>query len=518
MVSLVKTLRSLVVALLVGSALALMPGAANAAPPPVAQPIRVGIYTNYPLVFEKAGLPTGFHLELLKAVAQSEGWTLEYQFSGSLKNVLDGLRAGSIDLGLGLIPTLDRRQYLDFTNEKNVLVTGQLFVTPERSDIRSMSDLEGKSIALINQDGIGQNFIETCAQLKIAPQVAQVNSYEELVEAVATRVVDAGLLNALQGQQFAKVYQIQPTPVVLKSREVQFAVAKGRNALVITTLDRYLHTWKATGNSVYQTLEQEYFGEHADKQGEWSKRQILGAVSLCLLLLAFGVVLGNFLAADAANASPRAGRGHIRQVIIFVLAITIAFWLMDSLVAWLLFNADLQLTLLQWTVTKVPAENLYIRAMLFLVCCVFGIYIVRYIGRSEKVLNALILRLRGFEQLADNARDMVYRMALPSGRYEFVSRAATEIFGYTPAEFYSRPLLIKELVHRDWQEPFRLQWEELLTGKTPPAFEYQVVTKKGETRWVNQRTTVYLDEKGAPVAIEGIVTDVTAQRQAAANG
>ncbi len=509
-----KVLQSYLVALLLGSVVALTSGSALA-DSAAAEPLRVGIYTNYPVVFEKAGLPTGFHLELLKAVAKNEGWLLQYQFSGSLKNVLDGLRAGSIDLGLGLIPTADRREYLDFTSVKNALVSGQLFVMPERGDIRSMNDLDGKDVALINQDGIGQNFVEICAQLKIAPRVTAVNSYEELVEAVASRVVAGGLFTSLQGQQFAKLYQLHPTPIVLKAREVQYAVAKGKHAAVITALDHYLHTWKATDNSVYHALEQEFYGDPPNQPVEWSKRQILGAVSLCLLLLAFGVVLGNFLAADAANTSPRAGRGHIRQVLIFIVAITIGFWVMDSLVAWLLFNADLQLTLLQWTVTQVPAENLYIRAMLFLVCCVFGIYIIRYIGRSEKVLNALIMRLRGFEQLADNARDMVYRMALPSGRYEFVSRAATEILGYSPAEFYGRPLLIKELVHRDWHERFSRQWQELLSGNTPPYFEFQVVTKGGETRWINQRTTLYFDKSGTPVAVEGIITDITAQKLAA---
>lgn len=512
MVSPIRCLRSLVVVLLLVSSITHMPELAGAGTASV-EPIRVGVYTNYPLIFEKEGLPTGFHVELLKAVAHSEGWKLEYQFSGSLKNVLDGLRSGSLDLGLGLIPTADRRAYLDFTSERNALVTGQLFALPERTDIRAMGDLAGKSVALIAQDGISQNFVEICGQLKVVPQVLQVNSYEELVEAVATRAVDGGLFTTLQGRQFAKLYQIQPTPIILKAREVQFAVAKGRNAFMITALDHYLHTWKATGNSPYHLLEEEFYGDLANKSSAWSKRQILGAVSLCLLLVAFGVILGNFLAADAENTSPRASRGHVRQVVIFVLAITVAFWVMDSLVAWLLFNGDLQLTLLQWTVTKVPAENLYIRGMLFLVCCVFGIYIVRYIGRSEKVLNALIMRLRGFEQLADNAQDMVYRMALPSGRYEFVSRAASEIFGYSPAEFYSRPLLIKELVHRDWQERFAHQWQELLAGRTPPYFEYQVVNKAGETRWINQRTTLYFDEKGTPVAMEGILTDITAQKQ-----
>ncbi len=67
-----KVLQSYLVALLLGSVVALTSGSALA-DSAAAEPLRVGIYTNYPVVFEKAGLPTGFHLELLKAVAKKAG-------------------------------------------------------------------------------------------------------------------------------------------------------------------------------------------------------------------------------------------------------------------------------------------------------------------------------------------------------------------------------------------------------------------------------------------------------------
>lgn len=478
--------------------------------------IRVGIYNNYPLIYEKAGIPTGFQLELLKEVAQEEGWTLDYQFSGSLKNVLQGLEAGTLDLGLGIVPTEGRRQFLDFTDEQNALLTGQIFVMPGRSDIDDISALEGKTVAFINQGVIGDNFVETCDKLKIAPVYTRVNSYGELAEAVATGAVDAGLFNELQGHQFAELYKIQPTGIVFKSYEAQYAVPKGKNTSVIATLDRYMHTWKTIENSTYHQLDKEFLQEGSAKSPEWTSRQLLLAISSCLLLLIFAVILGNFLSGESQNSYARISKDYVRHIIIFVAAISLSFWVMDSLVAWLLFNNDLQMSLLQWTITKVPPENLYIRGMLFLVCCVFGIYLVKYIHRYEELLNVLVMSLKRFEQLTDNARDMLYRMSLPSGRYEFVSKASSEIFGYSPEEFYRRPLLIKQMVHQDWQDDFSRQWEELLSGKVPPYYEYRIVTKSGESRWVNQRNTVYYNESGTPVAIEGIVTDITELKKAAA--
>jgi PAS domain S-box-containing protein len=48
----------------------------------------------------------------------------------------------------------------------------------------------------------------------------------------------------------------------------------------------------------------------------------------------------------------------------------------------------------------------------------------------------------------------------------------------------------------------------------PPFYEYQIVHRSGEVRWINQRNMLIRDEQGAPMAIEGVVSDVTERRQA----
>jgi PAS domain-containing protein len=73
-----------------------------------------------------------------------------------------------------------------------------------------------------------------------------------------------------------------------------------------------------------------------------------------------------------------------------------------------------------------------------------------------------------FRRLAENARDMVYRMSLPDGRYEYVSPASSDLFGYSPDEFYSSPMLIREVIHPDWRDCFAEEWGKLLAGDVPP--------------------------------------------------
>ncbi len=115
-----------------------------------------------------------------------------------------------------------------------------------------------------------------------------------------------------------------------------------------------------------------------------------------------------------------------------------------------------------------------------------------------------------FRRLTENARDMIYRMSLPDGRYEYVSPASVEILGYTPESFLDSPKLIIKAIHPEWMDYFQEQWSALLLGDMPPFYEYQIIHgQTGETRWLHQRNVLIRDDEGRPLAIEGIVTDIT---------
>ena len=117
-----------------------------------------------------------------------------------------------------------------------------------------------------------------------------------------------------------------------------------------------------------------------------------------------------------------------------------------------------------------------------------------------------------FRRLAENARDFIYRMSLPDGAYEYVSPAVTELTGYAPEEFYHNPQLLREFIHPEWSGYMEEEWSRLLKGEMPPTYEFQIIHRSGDVRWVNQRNIMVRDENGRPVAIEGIVTDITERK------
>jgi PAS domain S-box-containing protein len=163
------------------------------------------------------------------------------------------------------------------------------------------------------------------------------------------------------------------------------------------------------------------------------------------------------------------------------------------------------------------SHNLYLllAVLTVVLTLLVGLFVYRYRQRELKDNHALQESQQRFHRLSENAQDVIYRMSLPDGRYEYISSAATEIFGYTPKEFIATPLLIRKITHPDWQEYFRKEHEKLLTGEMPPTYEYQILHgRTGETRWLNQRNVLIRDPEGNPVAIEGIVTDITDRRQA----
>lgn len=126
---------------------------------------------------------------------------------------------------------------------------------------------------------------------------------------------------------------------------------------------------------------------------------------------------------------------------------------------------------------------------------------------AEKELN----RSEGrFRRLLENAPDMIYRMSIPEGRYEYVSPASEEICGFTPEQILGNPQFFRDCLHPDWHGYYKEEWKKLIIGEIPSFYQYQIIHgKTGQVRWLNQRNVLVTDNTGKPRAIEGIVTDVT---------
>jgi len=131
----------------------------------------------------------------------------------------------------------------------------------------------------------------------------------------------------------------------------------------------------------------------------------------------------------------------------------------------------------------------------------------------KQIENELRESEEKYRRITENAKDMIYRMSLPDGHYEYVSPASLDLFGYPPEKFYESPVLIQKIIHPDWINYFKEEWTNLVSGNLPQFYEYQIIHKSGEQKWMNQRNVLICDDNGQAIAIEGTVTDVTQRKK-----
>lgn len=117
-----------------------------------------------------------------------------------------------------------------------------------------------------------------------------------------------------------------------------------------------------------------------------------------------------------------------------------------------------------------------------------------------------------FRLLAENSQDLIFKMSLPDGHYDYISPASMTILGYTPEEFMSEPFFVKKCIHPDWKVWLAKKLEGVLEGHLEKTLEYPLIKKTGEVVWINQKVKIIKDEQGKAISIVGRVSDDTARK------
>jgi diguanylate cyclase (GGDEF)-like protein/PAS domain S-box-containing protein len=123
----------------------------------------------------------------------------------------------------------------------------------------------------------------------------------------------------------------------------------------------------------------------------------------------------------------------------------------------------------------------------------------------------------GFRFLADRASDMIYRFStVDDGRFEYMSPAAEELTGFTPAEFYADPHLMLNRLHPDDRQTMTVHLANPQADTAGARMRLRMQHKNGTWIWTEHRAVPLIDENGRMVAAEGIARDITEQVHAEA--
>lgn len=132
--------------------------------------------------------------------------------------------------------------------------------------------------------------------------------------------------------------------------------------------------------------------------------------------------------------------------------------------------------------------------------------------QSRKIQDQLSKSAQRYRLITENAKEIIFRMSLPEGKYEYISPACEVLTGYTVQEFYNTPNFLKTIIDPSFVTYFNTKWGELLKGNVPPTYEFKIVHKNKGHYWLLQKNTLLKDHYGNPVALEGVITDNTIQK------
>jgi diguanylate cyclase (GGDEF)-like protein/PAS domain S-box-containing protein len=91
----------------------------------------------------------------------------------------------------------------------------------------------------------------------------------------------------------------------------------------------------------------------------------------------------------------------------------------------------------------------------------------------------------------------------------YVSPQLASLFGYEPEAWIADPAGWVEAVHPEDRERIVAEAEACVAAALPFDFEYRLVTGDGRERWIWEKTAVQRDADGKPLAVNGVMIDVT---------
>ena len=209
---------------------------AEGAPSPTAAPaptgrIIVGGGDGYePYHYLADGEPTGFDVELLRAVARVMGLDVEIRL-GPWADVRDGLEDGSIDVHVGMSQSAGRSSSYLFSTPYLTQQSG-IFVRADNGSIAGEQDLRGRRIA-VQRDGIMADYVR---QRGYTDRPLLADSAAEALRMVADGRADCCVMSSFRGlhvlQQEGLAAVVRVGEPVAQSN-YGFAVRAGRRDILL---------------------------------------------------------------------------------------------------------------------------------------------------------------------------------------------------------------------------------------------------------------------------------------------
>ncbi len=207
---------------------------------------------------DENGEIAGFDIAVIKAIGEEMGYTVNIK-SMEFKSLIASISTGGIDAAIaGMTVTDERKQSVNFSD--SYYTATQYIVVPIGSSIKSLADLNGKSIAV--QEGTTGDILATPAEDNsiITDSSTTVKRFKKGTDAIVelkNNGVDAVVIDANPAKEYVNANQSSLTYIVDDSSTEEYAIAVSKgNASLLNDLNMGLEKIKANGT--FDRLVEEY--------------------------------------------------------------------------------------------------------------------------------------------------------------------------------------------------------------------------------------------------------------------
>lgn len=136
------------------------------------------------------------------------------------------------------------------------------------------------------------------------------------------------------------------------------------------------------------------------------------------------------------------------------------------------------------------------------------------IQRNKEAEASQIANRRALNSLLSNIPGMVYRGRNDrSWTFEFVSDGCVDVTGYNPLDLINNPNLnFNQIIHPDDRAAVWQSVKEQISNNEEFKLIYRIVTRKGESKLVQEHGRGVFSSTGELLALEGFITEIPDQR------
>ena len=234
---------------------------------------------------DEAGQPTGFNVELLRAVARKTGLNISFQLA-QWETVWDQVQKGAIDITSMQYPNPAKEAWVDFSIPHSTVYRA-VFARRDSPPYKTPEDLKGRRISFPKLSAV----LNTYALQQGLEPLTTTESFEAAMELLDKGQVDFALGSLSTGLYWIRqnerknLYAVDPR---LQKSEFCYAVRKG-DAALLDLLNDGLTQLKQSGE--YQQIYNQWLGV-LDREPYWPQvKKILLIVGAVITLLTAVAVL-----------------------------------------------------------------------------------------------------------------------------------------------------------------------------------------------------------------------------------